>query len=532
VSFALGSATLGTMHWRQLTSVGRGYPVAVAMVVVTVLLVLPFRPLLSAPTIMLLCVPVIVIIARLYGAWVSTTAAAIASFALDLLFVPPYYHINIAEPAEWIALLVFLAVALISGQQTGRLRERERAAVRRQRQLELLNRMTVQIALEDSAQTTAEFIVGALAGTLGVDRVALYALDPDAGTPRPTAVAGAPDAPEAEARLVAWVAEHNTAIGLPSAPIGHPDLRPLSVGPAEAIPGLSACGTYLPLQTSDSLEGVLCILETAGRPLGPEEVELVLSAANLAAASLKRQQLEDATARAMARQEADRLRATFLSSVSHELKTPLAAATARVTGLVDEGGGRDAARTHEELGEVAEDLGRLNSLIGDLLDLSRLEADAWRPDFEPADVRDILGTVLSRLPSRDRGRVRFAIPDGLPQVMADYAQLTRAFSNLVENALVYSPPGSPVSVSAWTRSARLEIAVEDEGPGVAPHERMRIFDKFYRGTLASAMPSGTGLGLAISHEIIRSHRGELWVEPGRPTGARFVVSLPVAEEEQ
>lgn len=501
------------------------------MVVVTLALVFPFRPVLSAPTIMLLCVPVIVIIARLYGVWVSTIAAVLGSLALDLLFVPPYYHINIAEPAEWIALIVFLAVALISGQQTGRLRERERAAVRRQRQLELLNRMTVQIALEDSAQTTAEFIVGALAGTLGVDRVALYAVEPGDGTPSVAAVAGAPAASEAELRLVGWVAANNTAVGLPPSPEGHSAVRPGSVGPAEAVPGLAARGTYLPLQTSDSLEGVLCILETAERPLGAEEVELLLSAANLAAASLKRQRLENATTHAMAQQEADRLRATFLSSVSHELKTPLAAATARVTGLVDEGAGRDAARTQDELGEVAEDLGRLNLLIGDLLDLSRLESDAWRPGLEPAEIRDILGTLLSRLPSRDRGRIRFAIADDLPEIMADYSQLTRALCNVVENALAYSPPDSPIAVSAEVHNGHLEVAVEDQGPGVAPHERMRIFDKFYRGTMAPAMPSGTGLGLAISHEIIRSHQGRLWVQPVEPTGARFIVSLPIIEEE-
>ena len=249
------------------------------------------------------------------------------------------------------------------------------------------------------------------------------------------------------------------------------------------------------------------------------------------AASLERQRLEADAAHAEALREADRLKSTLVSSVSHELKTPLAAATARVTGLVEEGESCDAARVREELVAVAEDLSRLNDSIGDLLDLSRLESDAWQPRFEPHDVRDILGTVLSRLPAAQRDRIRFDLSEDLPEVLADHAQLARALSNLVENALVYSPADGEVTVGTRSHGDTVSLWVEDAGPGVPDAEKLRVFEKFYRGAASAGVPSGTGLGLAITREIVRTHDGTLRVEDADPQGARFVLTIPIAHEE-
>jgi len=518
------------MNWSRLTSFAKGYPAALAAVLLVALILLPFRPVLSSPTIMLLCVPVIVIIARSCGLWVSTVAAAFAFLLLDVLFVSPYYHINVAEPSEWIALTVFLAVALVSGQQTARLRERELSALRRQEQLELLNRLTMSIALEGSSRSTADFIVQHLSSVLPVSRVALYAPGPDDRTLTPLAESGTTEDPADEVETVSRVMAERAPRGL-ELTSGYITV----VKGAPAATTASSCTTgrtvYVPLLTPESVKGVLCVTPSRQATLGPEDTELLASIANLAAASLNREHLADASARAAAQREAERLRTTFVSSVSHELKTPLAAATARVTGLVDEGVGCDTTRVHLELIEVAEDLGQLNMLIGDLLDLSRLESDAWLPNFEPTDLRDVLGTVLARVPPAQRERVRFMIAENLPGVRADASQLTRALSNIVENALVYSPPESPVTITAGVHGTVVRVSIEDEGPGVAPHERMRIFDRAYRGSAAAASPSGTGLGLAISREILRSHDARLWVESASPKGARFIVSLPLLKEE-
>jgi two-component system, OmpR family, sensor histidine kinase KdpD len=519
------------MSLKRIVAAGGGYPFAVAVVAVAALVLFPTRELLPSPTIMLLFVPVIIGIARVAGVRVSAVASVLAFFLLDLLFVPPYYHFNVASVSEWIGLLVFLIVALASGQQTAQLRERERAAIRSRDELALLNRLSFRIATEKSVTAIAEFIVTEVAAVLGDRRAALYSATSRDNAPQCLAQAGLARPSTGEAEFVSWVLSTSKAVAMPQAEGVPPDLRIVSVGATEAIPGITAEGAFIPLQTSTGLEGVL--FAQPAEPGGPTagDARLLAAVANLAAASLERQRLAADAAHAEALREADRLKTTLVSSVSHELKTPLAAATARVTGLVEEGEGCDAARVHEELSAVAEDLSRLNDSIGDLLDLSRLESDAWHPAFEAHDVRDILGTVLSRLPASQRNRLHFELPDDLPDVRADYAQLARALSNLVENALAYSPSDSEVLVSARHSGDFVQLRVEDHGPGVSAAEKSRIFEKFYRGEAASRAPSGTGLGLAIAREIVRTHGGTLQVEDAAPHGARFVMTIPAAREE-
>jgi len=503
-----------------------GYPFAVLLVALVSLALIPFRAVLASTTVMLFYVPVIVGTARLAGVRTSATAAVISFLALDLLFIPPYYHLTVAGLPEWLALIIFLVVALIAGQQTGTLRQREQAAVRRQSELELLNSLSARIVSEKSAATTAEFMVAEVVGVLGARRAALYMWSSNSSTPECLAQAGSSRQAPGEAALVGWVLREGKAIGMDAAWSVPADQRPISVGAADAIPGVVADGVYVPLQTVESLEGVLVAIPPDETGMTVDDERLLAAVANLGALSLHRHRLEDEAARAQALQESDRLKSTLVSSVSHELKTPLAAATARVTGLVEEGSDVDAARVHEELLNVAEDLDRLNASIGALLDLSRLESDAWRPHPESCDMRDVLGTVLSRLPAAQQSRVYFQIADSIPDVMVDFAQVARAITILVENALSYSPGDEPVTVGVAPLADEIELWVEDRGPGIEDTEKERVFEKFYRGAASATAPGGTGLGLAIAREIVRSHRGRLRVEDVMPHGARFVVTFP------
>jgi two-component system, OmpR family, sensor histidine kinase KdpD len=519
------------VNLRRAATAGNGYPFAVLSVLALSLVLLPFRTILPSTTVMLLFVPVIILVARIGGVRASATAAVLAFVALDLLFVPPYYRLTVTSLSEWLGLLVFLLVALVSGQQTARLRAREVAAVRRQGELALLNRLAFQIASEKSVDAVAEFIVGQVTEVLCADRAALYVGTPATATPRCLAQAGLFRPSRSEAALVNWVLHTSKAVGMPLSQGVPFDQRIVSVGPADAIPGVTADGVYIPLQTSASLEGVLFAEFASPVGLTADDARLLAAVANLAATSLERERLEEDASHTEALREADRLKSTLVSSVSHELKTPLAAATARVTGLLEEGVGSDPARVQEELAAVAEDLMRLNDSIGDLLDLSRLESDAWQPHFEPHDLRDILGTVLARLPKVQRDRLRFELAENLPDVRADYAQLARALSNLVENALVYSPAPTDVHVGAQAQGDMVRLTVQDSGPGITDAEKTRVFEKFYRGDASARVPSGTGLGLAIAREIVRTHDGTLVVEDAEPQGARFILTIPQAGKE-
>jgi two-component system sensor histidine kinase KdpD len=520
------------MDFKRIATYGGGYPFAAAATCLAVATLVPFRALLATPVFMLLLVPLIILVARVSGVRASATAAVLAFLLLDFLFIPPYYRLTVASVAEWIGLVVFLFVALVSGQQTGQLRGREQAALRRQRELELLNRLSFSIASEKSADATAELVVTQVAEVLDARRAALYIGAVDAGRAgRCLAAAGEASPVSGEEALVAWVLRTSKGIGVPPGRDIPWDQRLVSVGPSEAIPGVVAEGMYLPLQTSTSLEGVLVAVPAAPGPPSNDDVRLLAAVANLAASSIERQHLEEQASHAEALREADRLKSTLVSSVSHELKTPLAAATARVTGLVEEGADCDARRVQEELAAVAEDLERLNDSIGDLLDFSRLESDAWEPRFEPYDLRDILGTVLSRLSSAQQDRLRFELTEDLPELRVDFAQMARALSNLVENALLYSPDSTMVIVGARVLDRAVELWVEDKGRGVPGAEKPHVFEKFYRGSASATVPSGTGLGLAITREIVRTHGGTIRVEDAEPHGARFVMTIPLDAEE-
>lgn len=510
-------------------TVAGGYPFVVIVVAATTAVLLPLRAVLQPVQVMLLYVPVIVALGRIGSVRATVLAAAVAFLAVDFLFVPPYYTVAVTSSVDWLTLVLFFGVALAAGLQTGRMRLREDLAVQRQREIALLNRLASRLVSEKSVDAMAGFIVTELMEAVAADRVAIHILD-DSGSAGSVAAAGAPAPGPTERALVDWVLRNDKAVALPAPEDVSPDLRPVVVPAGEALEGVVADGAFVPLQAAGGLEGVLYVRPASAAGLSPAGARLVLSVANLAAVFLDRHRLEETAAQATALAESDRLKATLVSSVSHELKTPLAAVVARVTGLLEEGEGCDAARVHDELEAVSEDLGRLDSSIRDLLDVSRLESDSWRPRFESYGIGEVLGTVASRIPASRRGRVTFDVPTGLPQVRVDFAQIARAVSNLVENALDYAPDGSPVAVGARVLGSEMLVSVEDRGPGVPEDERLEIFDKFFRGSASGASPTGTGLGLAIVREIVKSHGGRVWVESAAPTGARFTVALPLQTE--
>lgn len=515
------------MDVRRFITRGGGYPLAVLAVAAVVAAILPFRAVLPPPAVMLACVPVIVALASAAGPGPSALSALVAFVAVNFFFVPPYHRLAVSSPSEWVALVVFLLVALVSGQQAARVRERELTAVRRRNELELLNRLSFRIAGENAPASTAQFVAEQVASVMGAERASVYVGTKGVGAPRCIGSAGAPSSTSGESALVAWAFRNSTAIGLPDSDDTSAAEFP-SVAASDAIPGLVADGVYLPLITGGSTEGALYVSFPAAK-LTPVHGRFLVAVANLMASVFERQRLEEESARAAALKESDRLKSTLVSSVSHELKTPLAAATARITGLIEESGEEGDPHTRQELVAVAEDLGRLNDSIADLLDLSRLESDAWRPQFEEHEIGDVLGTVVARMSAEDRVRVRFELAPGLPLVAVDFAQMARAITNLIDNALRYSPAEEAVTVGAAVVGTELRLWVQDRGPGIADEEKTLVFDKFFRGAASGAAPGGTGLGLAICREIVRSHDGAVWAEDGPGGGARFVVALPLVE---
>ena len=262
----------------------------------------------------------------------------------------------------------------------------------------------------------------------------------------------------------------------------------------------------------------------------PERLRLLLTFANQTAVALERAQLTEIAEASRVDAEAERSRNALLSSVSHDLRTPLAVITGAATGLRDSGGAMDAGTRRELADTIAEEATRLNRLVGELLDMTRLQSGALALKREWHSLEEVVGGVLVRLERSHPGRrVDLASQPGLPLVPLDEVLFGQAVHNLVENALEYSPEGLAVEIAIRRAGDSLEIDVLDRGAGLAPGEETRVFEKFYRGEGRQGR-RGAGLGLTICRGIVEAHGGTVSAESRPGGGARFTVLLPLAGE--
>jgi two-component system sensor histidine kinase KdpD len=510
-----------------------GYPIAVALVVGGTLLMLPFRGLLGGAQWGWPYLLIVGLVASASGVGPALLAAGLSFLAQNLFFVPPYGSLAVRNPADLVQLVAFLLVAGVWGWQAGRLRERQLEARRDEAEAEALLALSARVASETSISSMTMFVGRELARLLGARRTIVWLCE--AHEALPIAAGGAdPDELAASRPYIDYVLAQAKAIGLPAKPASDADHLvsepswPASVTHAEASPSGDLDDLFLPLQTTARLEGVLQVGWRAGdrERLGPRALRLVVSGAQMIAAFLTNRRLITTEARAEAVADADRLKTAIVSSVSHELKTPLASITAAVTDLTSEDVTHSEADVRIRLASVIEDLGRLENSIGDLLDTSRLEAGQWRATADVWEAGEIVADVVSRLAATQRSRVVFDVPEPGPAVYVDFAQLSRALTNVLDNALLYGPTDEPVVIGARSSGSRTLVWVEDHGPGVSVADRDLVFDKFYRGDAGRARSGSTGLGLSIAREIVQANGGMLALESVSPTGARFVISLP------
>ena len=238
-------------------------------------------------------------------------------------------------------------------------------------------------------------------------------------------------------------------------------------------------------------------------------------------------ELAEAARRASLRAQTEQLRNALLSSVSHDLRTPLAVITGATTTLLDAGGPKDAAVQRELLETARDEARRLARLVANLLDMTRVEAGALRVNKEEQPIEEVIGVALNRLEDRLGGReVVTDIPADLPLVPLDPVLVEQVLINLLENALKYTPAESALLVAARAEGDDVIVEVADRGPGVLPEDRERIFEKFYR--VKHGEGGGVGLGLTICRGIVSAHGGRIWVEPREGGGARFRFALPLA----
>jgi two-component system sensor histidine kinase KdpD len=286
--------------------------------------------------------------------------------------------------------------------------------------------------------------------------------------------------------------------------------------------------TFLPLQAGRRTIGVLGVADKRDqRPFTLAERTALATFAGQAAAALERIDLLREAQRAELLARTDELKSALMSAVSHDLRTPLASIMASATSLLEPDIDLDDATQRDLLESINEEAVRLNRLVGNLLDMSRIEGGALRPEKDWYAVGEVIDAVVGRLESRLGGHLLTVdVAPDIPLVPLDFTEIDQVITNLLENALKYTPPGTPIQIQARRAGDQVEIVVADRGPGVPPEHLAHLFDKFYRTGSVRPM-HGMGLGLAISKGLVEAHGGQIRAASTPGAGLTVTFTLPI-----
>ena len=424
--------------------------------------------------------------------------AGISALAWNYLFIPPRFTLHVDKPEDMAMLAMFFVVALAMGQLATRLRMREVAERQRQRHTDALLRVTQQAALSPETGRGLEAALRVIESILG-GQVALLLRQDDHSLGRAAHPASAFQPGESEFAVGAWTFSNHRPAGRFT----------------DTLP--SAEATWFPLQTATSTMGVMGLKRDAGALAFTERQAMEAFALQLALV-LEKEHFIEAVQHAERLEEGERLRRALFDSVSHELKTPIAVIRAAVETMED-------CRNDPRVSEIDTASRRLQRIVEGLLQMTRLEASVVEPKPEWCDVNDIVsGAVeMTRDPMKHR-ELKVDVPPDLPLVKTDHGLLEQCIANLLHNAAVHTPEGTPVELSVLRRAKGVEVVVRDHGQGLAEGEERRIFGKFYRSPGSPA--GGTGLGLSIVKGFLRALGGEVLARNHPAGGAEFTIRLP------
>ena len=445
-------------------------------------------------------------VALRYGRAPAALTALLGVAAFDFFFVEPRLSFAVTDAQYLVTFAVLLLVGLVIGQLAAGLQAQALAARERERRVRGLYAMSRDLGAALVPDQLAEITARFLRAEFGVASAVLA--PPLAGAGGPEVLLVLPGAGiQPDMGVAQWAFDHAQAAG-----------RGTDTLPA------SAC-LMLPLKAPMRLRGVLAI-ESGGRRWLPDQRELLDTCAALLAISLERIHYIEVAQQSMLQIESERLRNSLLTAISHDLRTPLSALVGLADALRLAAPGLSTPQA-----EVAEAMRRsslrMSALVGNLLDMARIQAGAVQLNRQWLPLQEVIGTTLASLDEMLAGRdVAVDLPGDLPLVELDAVLMERVLVNLIENATKYTPPGSPVRVAARVAGRQMEIDVSDAGPGFPPGREAQLFDKFERGDREGATP-GVGLGLAICKAIVEAHGGEIAAHNASGGGACVRITLPL-----
>jgi len=447
----------------------------------------------------------VLVIAAYLGRGPALVAAAASAFSWNFLFIVPRLSFSVSQLQDVILFMLYFAIAIFTGNLTARIRAQEQQARYNAERTEALYTLAHETATALNLDDVLKTAVAQLARVFDAGVVMLL---PHAGKlaaePHPSSTMTI----DAQDYIVAeWAFEHRKPAGRFT----------------DTLP--SATAMFMPLLTPSRTVGVIGIHTHNDERLSFDQQILLETFVNQVALVIERELLDEAAEQSAMLRESERLSTTLLNSISHELRTPIATIKGAASSLLNPPIGANEQARLELTKDVQSAADRLNRLVENLLDMSRLESGRLQLKREWCDVSDIIGVAVKRVEDCLKIHpVHIKIEPDLPLVQVDFVLIEQVLVNLLDNACSYTPAGKPITVEARMRHDNVEIVVADQGAGIPEELLGRVFDKFYR--LPGSATGGTGLGLSISRGLIEAHDGTLTAENAPHGGARFIIQLP------
>lgn len=485
----------------------RRYVLSLGLVALATLLGMPISSSIAPTNLVMIYVTAVVVAAIYLGRGPSLMAAALGVLAFDFFFVPPHLTFAVSDTQYFLTFAGLFVVGLVISTLTARVREQADAAERRELQTMELYQFSRDLAAAFGLQEILWSIINHVGQTFWRQVVVLL---PDGGTLKPRALTPGFTLNENEMTVATWSFQHGEPAGLGTHTLSAATIR------------------YLPLKTAQGVLGVLGIKPSDPAGVFPmEQRRLLESFASQAALAIERAQFAEQAREAQVLQATEKLQTALLNSISHDLRTPLVSITGALSSLNEDAMQLDKPTIQSMVETAYAEARRLNHLVGNLLDMTRIEAGAIKVKKEPCDVEDVIGSALDRLADQLKGRkVRVDVPSTLPLVPMDFVLMVQVLVNLLDNALKYSPPDAPIDVSARAVGNNLQVEVADRGIGIRREDLTRVFDKFYRVQRADGV-TGTGLGLSICKGLVEAQHGQIRADNRDGGGTVITVTLPL-----
>jgi len=435
----------------------------------------------------------VLFIASAWGLTQTIVASVVAMLCYNFFFLPPIGKLTIADPQNWIALGAFLVTGIVAGQLSASVRRQASAAIRRQLELERLYSLGRSILLDSGDHPVPSWLARHVAEAFDLQAVALF--DTHSGQ---TYMAGPED------------------LTFP------PDIL------QRALSG--------EIERADRPDSRFAVIRLGTKPAGVLAFRGIVSDAaidaicSLVAIGLERARTQEIETLAKAARQSEELKSTLLDAIAHEFKTPLTSIKAATTTVI--AGNRLTGQDRELLSIVDEETDRLNNLVSDAIQMSRIEGGKFKLRRTRVSPNQVINTVTAQMRARLEDRpVENAIVTNLTDVYIDRDLIQLSLRQLVDNALKHAPGKSAIRLGAGIGDSDVQFWVSDDGPGITAPEAERVFERFYRGRSHRNAVPGSGIGLSVVREIARAHGGDAFVESSPGKGSRFIIKLPLTTEE-